>query len=86
MAVAVRRRAIGRASDVPADGCQPHTTSIMTTTSIRRHIAAPRAAAFRALLDPAAIARWRVRDGMSATVHGLGWRTSMDKLAALVEG
>lgn len=41
----------------------------MTTTRIRRHIAAPRAAVFRALLDPHAVARWKVPDGMSATVH-----------------
>ncbi len=32
-------------------------------------IAAPRAAVYRALIDPAAIARWRVPDGMTSEVH-----------------
>jgi uncharacterized protein YndB with AHSA1/START domain len=41
----------------------------MTTTTIRRHIAAPRTLVFRALLDPEAIGQWKVPDGMSATVH-----------------
>lgn len=41
----------------------------MTATRIRRHIRAPRAAVYRALLDPAAIARWRVPDGMRSEVH-----------------
>jgi uncharacterized protein YndB with AHSA1/START domain len=41
----------------------------MTTTTIRRHIAAPRALVFRALLDPDAVTKWKVPDGMSATVH-----------------
>jgi uncharacterized protein YndB with AHSA1/START domain len=34
-----------------------------------RHIRAPRAAVYRALLDPDAIARWRVPAGMTSVVH-----------------
>ena len=36
---------------------------------MKQHIKAPRAAVYRALLDPAAIARWRVPDGMTSVVH-----------------
>jgi uncharacterized protein YndB with AHSA1/START domain len=38
-------------------------------TQAKQHIKAPRAAVYRALLDPAAIARWRVPDGMRGFVH-----------------
>lgn len=41
----------------------------MSTTTVRQHIAAPRAAVYRALLDPAAIPRWKVPDGMRCAVH-----------------
>lgn len=41
----------------------------MTTTRIRRHIEAPRAAVYRALLDAEAIAAWRVPPGMTSSVH-----------------
>lgn len=41
----------------------------MSVTRIRRHINAPRAAVYRALLDPEAIATWRVPDGMRCEVH-----------------
>jgi uncharacterized protein YndB with AHSA1/START domain len=41
----------------------------MSTTRIRRHIDAPRAAVYRALLDARAIARWKVPDGMTCRVH-----------------
>ncbi|MFI6763629.1 SRPBCC domain-containing protein [Micromonospora sp. NPDC050417] len=34
-----------------------------------QHVAAPRSAVYRALLDPDAIAQWRVPDGMSSQVH-----------------
>jgi uncharacterized protein YndB with AHSA1/START domain len=40
---------------------------VITLTT--QHIKAPRAAVYRALLDPAAVARWRVPDGMSSVVH-----------------
>ena len=33
------------------------------------HIDAPRAVVYRALLDPAAIAQWKVPDGMTCQVH-----------------
>ena len=41
----------------------------MYSTRMARRIAAPRAAVYRALVDPAAVARWRVPDGMSSQVH-----------------
>jgi uncharacterized protein YndB with AHSA1/START domain len=41
----------------------------MYSTRVGRHINAPRAALYRALLDPEAIAKWRVPQGMSSRVH-----------------
>jgi uncharacterized protein YndB with AHSA1/START domain len=41
----------------------------MSSTRITCHIRAPRAAVYRALLDPGAVVRWRVPDGMTAEVH-----------------
>lgn len=41
----------------------------MTTTRLTHHIRAPRPVVYRALLDPRAIARWRVPDGMTCRVH-----------------
>ena len=41
----------------------------MSSTHIRRYIAAPRAAVYEALLDPAAVVQWRVPDGMRCEVH-----------------
>lgn len=38
-------------------------------TRISRHVNAPRAAVYRALLDPRAIAVWKVPDGMTCRVH-----------------
>jgi ankyrin repeat protein len=38
-------------------------------TRISRHVNAPRAAVYRALLDPRAIAVWKVPDGMTSRVH-----------------
>ncbi|HEU4631246.1 MAG TPA: SRPBCC domain-containing protein [Gemmatimonadaceae bacterium] len=43
----------------------------MRSTRVHRHVNAPRAAVYRLLLDPAAIARWKVPDGMTADVHTL---------------
>lgn len=43
----------------------------MPSTHIRRRVAALRADVYRALLDPTAVARWRVPDGMTA--HVLQW-------------
>jgi uncharacterized protein YndB with AHSA1/START domain len=41
----------------------------VTTTRVSRHLAAPRAAVYRTLLDPAAVARWKVPGGMTCEVH-----------------
>ena len=41
----------------------------MSTTRLTYHIRAPRPAVYRALLDPRAIARWRVPNGMTCSVH-----------------
>ena len=43
----------------------------MSTTSTRtsRHVNAPRANVYRALLDPRAVALWKVPDGMTCRVH-----------------
>ena len=41
----------------------------VTTTRVSRHVHAPRAAVYRALLDPAAVARWKVPEGMTCRVH-----------------
>lgn len=39
------------------------------TTRVRTHVRAPRSAVYRLLVDPAAVARWKVPDGMTAEVH-----------------
>ena len=39
------------------------------STRVHQHVAAPRAVVYRLLLDPAALARWKVPDGMTAEVH-----------------
>ena len=41
----------------------------MNSTRISRHISAARAVVYRALLDPRAVARWKVPDGMTCHVH-----------------
>jgi uncharacterized protein YndB with AHSA1/START domain len=41
----------------------------MATTRVTRHVAAPRAAVYRALLDRDAVQRWMVPDGMTSEVH-----------------
>src|SRR5258708_10432599 len=41
----------------------------MSSTRIRRHMNAPRAAVYRALLDARAVARWMVPTGMTSHVH-----------------
>ena len=43
----------------------------MSATRSTCHVDAPRAAVYRALLDPHAIARWRAPDGMTCRVHEL---------------
>lgn len=42
----------------------------MTSTRISRHLRAPRAVVYQALLDPGAVAKWRVPVGMTSRVHG----------------
>jgi uncharacterized protein YndB with AHSA1/START domain len=46
----------------------------MSSTRIRRQIDASRAKVYRALLDPNAIARWKVPEGMTAHVHAFDGR------------
>ena len=41
----------------------------MYSTRVSHHVSAPRPAIYRALLDAAAIAKWRVPTGMSSHVH-----------------
>jgi uncharacterized protein YndB with AHSA1/START domain len=41
----------------------------MYTTRMSRHVAAPPSAVYRAMLDPEAVAKWRVPDGMTSRVH-----------------
>ena len=41
----------------------------VTSTRVSRHVDAPRAAVYRALLDPGAVARWKVPGGMTCEVH-----------------
>jgi uncharacterized protein YndB with AHSA1/START domain len=41
----------------------------MYSTQVSWHVNAPRPAVYRALLDPGAIAKWRVPAGMSSQVH-----------------
>ncbi|MGW3561350.1 SRPBCC domain-containing protein, partial [Streptomyces sp. NPDC000963] len=41
----------------------------MYTTRVSRHLDAPPLAVYRTLLDPEAVARWRVPYGMSCRVH-----------------
>ena len=41
----------------------------MYSTQVSHHVSAPRPAIYRALLDAAAIAKWRVPAGMSSRVH-----------------
>lgn len=44
------------------------------STNITRHVHAPRARVYRALLDAKAVATWMVPDGMSSTVHAFDAR------------
>lgn len=41
----------------------------MSTTRVTRHINAPRSRVYAKLIDPHAIAQWKVPDGMTAEVH-----------------
>lgn len=46
----------------------------MSSTRITRHVNAPRASVYRALLDARAIATWRVPTGMTSHVHAFDAR------------
>lgn len=48
----------------------------MASTTITRHLNAPRDVVYRALLDANAIERWRVPDGMTSHVHAFDPRES----------
>ena len=41
----------------------------MSTTRVARHLRAPRARVYRALLDPLLVQQWMVPDGMTSHVH-----------------
>jgi uncharacterized protein YndB with AHSA1/START domain len=41
----------------------------MDSTRVVQHIQAPRANVYRALIDPRAVAAWKVPDGMSCHIH-----------------
>ena len=41
----------------------------MSSTRIRQHVNAPRAAVYRAILDASAVAKWMVPTGMTSHVH-----------------
>jgi uncharacterized protein YndB with AHSA1/START domain len=46
----------------------------LNSTRTSQHINAPRAVVYRALLDPRAVAKWKVPDGMSCHVHAFDAR------------
>ena len=46
----------------------------MSATRIELRINAPRAAVYRALLDPSAVANWMVPDGMTSHIHAFDAR------------
>src|SRR4051812_15494599 len=46
----------------------------MTSTRATQLVHAPRAAVYRALLDPAAVGRWKVPTGMTSHVHAFDAR------------
>ena len=49
--------------------CRRLVSCSMTSTRISRHLRAPRPVVYRALLDPGAVAQWRVPVGMTSRVH-----------------
>lgn len=46
----------------------------MSSTRIRRHVNAPRARVYNALIDAGAVAAWMVPDGMTSHVHAFEGR------------
>jgi uncharacterized protein YndB with AHSA1/START domain len=59
----------------------------LASTRISPIINAPRERVYGALLDPTAVARWKVPGGMRTGRRGneVGWREALARLAALVE-
>src|SRR5688572_26172508 len=61
--------------------------AVMSTTRVSRIIRAPRAAIYRAMLDPTSVEKWRVPKGMTCEVHafdarqGGAFRVSLTYLA-----
>jgi uncharacterized protein YndB with AHSA1/START domain len=49
--------------------CHCRISLAMRSTRVHRHIAAPRATVYRLLVDPAAVVKWKVPDGMRAEIH-----------------
>ena len=47
---------------------------LLSSTRITRRVNAPRAAVYRALLDPTAVAKWMVPDGMTSVIHAFDAR------------
>jgi uncharacterized protein YndB with AHSA1/START domain len=46
----------------------------MNSTRIKRHLNAPRAVVYRALVDARAVAQWMVPNGMTSRVHAFDAR------------
>jgi uncharacterized protein YndB with AHSA1/START domain len=46
----------------------------VSSTRISRHVNAPRAIVYRALLDPRAVTRWMAPTGMTSQVHAFDAR------------
>jgi uncharacterized protein YndB with AHSA1/START domain len=44
------------------------------STRVSRHVKAPRARVYAALIDPSAVAKWKVPDGMTCRVHAFEGR------------
>ena len=58
--------------------------SVVSSTRLTRHVNAPRSAVYRALLDPEAVQRWMVPDGMTSEVHpSMGGGRGLPDLAHL---
>ena len=73
----VRRAAVGGARSSPAGVTSlwlltrhPRCTVLaVASTRVTQHVNAPRDVVYRALLDPIAVAKWRVPNGMTCQVH-----------------
>ena len=61
MRIAIHRSAGMATRDPTSDG--------MSSTRLRQRVNAPRALVYHALLDPDAVTRWMVPDGMTSRVH-----------------